>query len=146
MLGAGPVENIDKESINTRNGISSTVDLSVWDCCGGVGDADGDATGGLYANSSNICTGMYAAATRAWASFRAILYANRKERYLQLTKTPRQIQSTRRQKQSVMRTELSVSPATLVGTEMATHVDKIDASEEVAQVANIVHRCCEYLI
>ena len=71
MLGAGPVEKIDKESIKTRNGISSTVDFSVWDCCGGVGDADGDAVGdvgGLYVNSSNICTGMYAAAS---ASFRA---------------------------------------------------------------------------
>ena len=69
MLGAGPVEKMDKESINTRNGISTTVELSVWDSCGGVGDADGDAgdaggaSGGLYVNSSNICTGMYAAAT-----------------------------------------------------------------------------------
>jgi hypothetical protein len=103
MLGAGPVEKMDKESINTRNGISSTVESSVWDSCGGgVGDADGDAgdaggaTGGLYVNSSNICTGMYAAATRACAS--VIQYANWKERYLQLTKTLRQIQSSRRQK------------------------------------------------
>lgn len=91
MLGAGPVEKIDKESINTCNGISSTVDPPVWDSSGGV--AGGEATGGSYVNSSNIFTGIYAAAIR---SFRAISDANWKERYLQLTKTPRQILSRHR--------------------------------------------------
>jgi len=76
MLGAGPVEKIDSESINTRSGNSSTVGSSVWDSSGGVGDAEGDATGGLYVNSSNICVGTYAAATRACTSFRAVSHAN----------------------------------------------------------------------
>jgi hypothetical protein len=46
-LGAGPVEKIDKESINTRNGNSNTVASSADEADGGVGDADGDFIGGL---------------------------------------------------------------------------------------------------
>jgi hypothetical protein len=46
-LGAGPVEKIDRESINTRNGNSNTVASSAGEADGGVGDADGDFIGGL---------------------------------------------------------------------------------------------------
>jgi hypothetical protein len=46
-LGAGPVEKMDRESINTRSGNSNIDGSSVCDASGGVGDADGDFIGGL---------------------------------------------------------------------------------------------------
>jgi hypothetical protein len=47
-LGAGPVEKMDRESMNVCKGNSNTVASSVvCDDAGGVGEADGDRTGGL---------------------------------------------------------------------------------------------------
>ena len=46
-LGAGPVENIDRESVNVCKGNSNTVASSVCDGTGGVGDREGGRVGGL---------------------------------------------------------------------------------------------------